>query len=103
MKIDLDNMESFEGLAATRRKSARETGTEDVVVSVKENLKESKEDQLGSGIAECVERTLVRPVLTLGIIDDVYPTAEWRVGTLARVLWSISHNQLPTIEEENTL
>ena len=103
MKIDLDNMESFEGLAAARRKSARETGTKEVAVSVKKDAKESKEDQLGSGVAECVERTLERPVFTLGIIDDVFPTAEWHMGTLARVLWSTSKKQLPTIEEEDTL
>ena len=103
MKIDMDNMESIEGPAATNHKIAQETGTNEGVVSVKEDAKEHKEEQFAPGVAECVEQTLVRPVHTLGIIDNVYPTARYHVGKLAWVSWSILHQLLPTIDEENSL
>lgn len=33
--------------------------------------------------------------LSLGVIDGVYPTTEWHVGTLDYVAWVVSDRQLP--------
>ena len=48
-------------MATARRKSAQETGTNESIVSVKEDVKENKEEQPVPYIAECVEQTVARP------------------------------------------
>ena len=91
-KVDLDcaKKESSKGFAAARQKNAQETETKRTVVLVEGDVKENKDSQKCSYIAECVEQTMEKLDLTLVIIDGVYPTTKWHVVTLDQVVWIIS-------------
>ena len=55
---------------------------------VERNRLEKVESQCtGSLIAECVEREVAKLDLSLGILDGIYPTTQWNVGTLGRIAW----------------
>ena len=77
---------------ATRRKSALEGSRERV-------LEEDFEEESGEGlhesslVANCVEHLIVKSGLTLGVIDGVFPTTAWHVGTLAQVAWMVSEKK----------
>ena len=62
---------------------------------VEDEMKGGREGpQESSYIAEYLERLLVKLNLLLEIIDGVYPTIEWHVGTLAQVAWTVCDRKL---------
>jgi len=66
---------------------------------VERNRVEEVESQCtGSLIAECVEREVAKLDLSLGILDGVYPTTQWNVGTLGRIAWVVSEQEIYTVQ-----
>ena len=66
---------------------------------VKRNRREEVESQCtGSLIAECVEREVAKLDLSLGILDGIYPTTQWNVGTLGRIAWVVSEQEVYPVQ-----
>lgn len=75
---------------AVRHKSALDNRTLKKIV-----IEEDVEEENGGGshesslVAECVECLIVKSDFMLGVIDGVFPTMVWHMGTLAQVAWMV--------------
>lgn len=85
---------------AARRKNATEALSLGAAEARKEEYGSSSigvpEDSL---IFERVEVMVQKSHVTLGIIDDCYPTTSWHVGPLADVKWITSDRNSPGSEK----
>ena len=61
-------------------------------------LEEVESQCTESLIAECVEREVAKLDLSLGILDGVYPTTQWNVGTLGRIAWVVSEQEVYPVQ-----
>ena len=48
--------------------------------------------------AECVEREVAKLDLLLGILDGIYPTTQWNMGTLGRIAWVMSEQEVYPVQ-----
>ena len=61
-------------------------------------IEEVETQFMESLIAECVEREVVKLDLLLGILDGIYPTTQWNVGTLGKIAWVMSEQEIYPVQ-----
>ena len=61
-------------------------------------LEEVESQCTDSLIAECVEREVAKSDLSLGILDGIYPTTQWNVGTVGRIAWVMSEQEVYPVQ-----